>query len=55
MAWNIDLVLMLRSLIGDLDKSKYKLKKLAGFEVEIWAGASIAKIKTNNHHSCLQC
>ena len=28
MAWNIDLVLMLRSLIGDLDKSKYTNERL---------------------------
>ena len=28
MAWNIDLVLMLRSLIGDLDKAKYTNERL---------------------------
>jgi hypothetical protein len=28
MAWNIDLVLMLRSLIGDLDRSKYTNERL---------------------------
>ena len=28
MAWNVDLVLMLRSLIGDLDRSKYTNERL---------------------------